>query len=132
MSLLSSFAESNRLKVHQRADGERVILGRDGEIYAYRDRLAVIFIPKKWTPRRWNGARIQCEILGMTCVQNGDSEGTLLFDPADKKQTQAAIKLAHVKTKREMSPAQAEAAARALAKAQEKRAEMRRTGTLET
>lgn len=52
----------------------------------------------------------------MALLQDGDEEGTLLFDPADRAQVRVAIKAVGAKRKRVLSPAQREALAKARAR----------------
>jgi hypothetical protein len=44
--------------------------------------------------------------LGMNLRQNGDSEGCLAFDPANREHVKLAIKIAGVRPKRQVTPEQ--------------------------
>lgn len=103
---LTRFAEQHRLRIRTDADGSRFIPGRDGQVYQYdAGRLAVIHSS---TLRKWNARRRAGVAAGMAVLQNGDTEGTLLFDVTNREQCRLAIRMAGVKRKRTMSPAQRE------------------------
>jgi hypothetical protein len=53
----------------------------------------------------------------MTLRQNGDTEGTLSFDPANRAQSTLALRIAKARTKRILSPERAAAGTARLAKA---------------
>lgn len=111
---LKTFAEQHRLKTKLDSCGEIIIEGRNGQIYEHGDnQLAVLFaIPSKsdpagrWCPKIWNARRKSGEDVGMTVLQNGDSEGTMLFDAEDRTQVKVALKIAKVRPKRQMAPEQ--------------------------
>jgi hypothetical protein len=58
----------------------------------------------------WNNRRKACEAAGMEVLQDGDTEGTLLFNPEDKIQSRTAIRLVGARQKRQLSPEHREAA----------------------
>lgn len=102
---LAAFAERYRLKVRTDEDGSQVINGRRGKIYLFDVRhLAVLVL--NLTPRRWGNARRSGQEVGMRVLQDGDAEGTMLFDPTNPDHAKVAIKVAGVKKKRTMSPEQ--------------------------
>jgi hypothetical protein len=79
--------------------------------------LGVAFVPGKWTPKTWGNHKRAAIALGMTLRQNGDSEGTLSFDPANGPQSTLALRIAKARAKRILSPERAAAGAARLAKA---------------
>ena len=127
--MIKEFAERHRLKTKRSADddGEIVINGRSGQIYEYSDtELAVSFTPGldkerrgigKWCPKKWNATRKAAEAVGMIVRQNGDTEGSLSFDPKNKAQCKMAMQIAKVKLKRQLSDSQRAAVASRLAAA---------------
>lgn len=111
---IETFSVKNRLRTAKDACGDVFIQGRQGQIYGYGpDQLGVMFLPPsktdtfgRWCPRVWNRLREAGKAAGMTCHQNGDSEGCLLFDGANERQSKLACQIA--KVKRLCSPAQLE------------------------
>jgi hypothetical protein len=118
--LIQAFAQDRRLKISKTDQGEKVIAGRLGESHIYQyslTELAVAFVPNKWTPKTWGNHKRAAIALGMILRQNGDSEGTLSFDPANGPQSTLALRIAKARAKRILSPERAAAAAARLAKA---------------
>ena len=118
--LIQDFADKRRLKVSKIDGGERIIAGRLGDSHLYQyssTELAVAFVPNKWTPKTWGNHKRAAIALGMTLRQNGDSEGTLSFDPANGPQSTLALRVAKARAKRILSPERAAAGAARLAKA---------------
>jgi len=105
---IRTFAEKHRLRTVTDSDGSHIIPGRSGQIYEHSStRLGVTFDSERHTTREgWNNRRRQCVAAGMTLWQDGDYEGSLLFDPSDPRQTEMAIRVAGCRVKRNQSPAQ--------------------------
>ena len=107
MTSINHFANRHRLRLRCAEDGGRVIKGRHGEIYEHADgHLGVLVMPNGHRPRLWPGARRRLETVGCTIWQNGDHEGSVLFDPANLKQCRLVLKVIGAKRKRIPSPAQ--------------------------
>jgi hypothetical protein len=53
---------------------------------------------------KWVNAQKRLIAAGFTIRQNGDAEGTALFNPDDNAQARFALKLAGIKTRRQLSP----------------------------
>ena len=107
MTSMNHFANRHRLRLRCAEDGGRVIKGRHGEIYEHADGLlGVLVMPNGHRPRHWPGARRRLEAVGCTIWQNGDHEGSVLFDPANLKQCRLVLKVIGAKRKRIPSPAQ--------------------------
>jgi len=109
---LRAFAENNRLKVRRDEDNTRIIPGKHGHIWDHGDDLFGVTL-LDLTPRKWTHRKKLCLEAGMELQQDGDFEGTLLFDPTDVDQVRVALRVAGVKKRRTMSPAQLEVLARA-------------------
>jgi len=115
---IESFAAKYRLKVKRSPDddGSLVINGKYGQVYEHSgSELAVSFTAGldknrkgvgSWSPKKWGNARQAALAAGMTVYQDGDSEGSLLFNPDNPKQAKLAIKIAGAKTKRQATTAQ--------------------------
>jgi hypothetical protein len=87
-------------------DNTTIIPGHSGQIYEHGDgRLGVIFTSgdRFETREGWNNRRKACAAVGMTVHQNGDYEGTLLFDPKNAVQVQTAIQISGVRPRRQIS-----------------------------
>ncbi len=120
-TLIERFAKERRLKTAKQNCGDFIeitIPGRQGQIYEYDDQtLAVMFFPAKRAPKTYGNFKRKALPLGMTLLQDGDSEGCLSFSPKDKEQVKLAIQIGKVRAKRQMSPEQALAVATRLAAA---------------
>src|SRR6267154_3374098 len=53
---------------------------------------------------KWVNAQKTLIAAGFTIRQNGDADGTALFNPEDKAQARFALKLAGIKTRRQLNP----------------------------
>jgi len=101
---LKVFAEAERLKIRRDEDYTQFIPGKDGGRWKYGDgRLAVSLL--ELTPSKWGFRRNACLRAGMTILQYGDDEGTLLFDPSKPAQVE---KVGRIHRKRRVSPEQVE------------------------
>jgi hypothetical protein len=100
---LRVFAKGHRLKFKCHEDNTLIISGKVGHIWEFdEERLAVTLLDL--SPNMWSYRRKACLNAGMELGQDGDGEGTLLFDPDDAEQVEAALKVAEVKKTRWMSP----------------------------
>ena len=105
--VMRRFAQTNRLKTKIDTDGTLIIPGKLGHIYQYdHQSLGVIVLPRTPRAKHWGYTRRNLLALGFTVAQDGDREGTAVFDPASKEQARAAIRAAGIKRKRQLSPAQ--------------------------
>jgi hypothetical protein len=108
---IKAFATTHRLHTKLDDDNTTIIPGKDGQIYQHdSDTLGLIYQPAKnaWKPKTWGNHRRNCEAAGMTLHQNGDSEGTMLFDPKNGIQAKLAVKVSKCRAKRILSPEQLE------------------------
>lgn len=117
-SLIERFAQKHRLRLRRSDDRLLIIRGRHGFLYDYDDgqRLGLTISSEDGGAGRWNNRRRAGEVAGMECIQDGDAEGTLLFDPSDAKQARVAIKAVAAHRQRRLSPEQRVAASAHLAK----------------
>jgi hypothetical protein len=100
---IEDFAARHRVRIKRDEEGETIVLAKSGPIYGFSShRFGVMFMLP--TERQWNSRRRECERAGMTCIQDGDTEGTLLFDPENRDQAKTAIKLVGARQKRQLSP----------------------------
>jgi hypothetical protein len=113
--MLERFAGEHKLRVEVSPDDAGGIIdGRNGQIYEYSvTELAVSFTPGldnnskgvgSWCPKKWGNIRRAAVAAGMILRQNGDSEGSISFDPWNREQARLAIKIAKVRPKRVLSP----------------------------
>lgn len=95
-----AFAERHRLKVRRDEDNELIISGKRGHIYDHGDgqQFGLMFMPGR--PRLWANARRKLEAPGFLVWQDGDEEGSALFDPSNAAQVRLALKVVGVKRKR--------------------------------
>lgn len=117
--ILADFARTHRVRAPRRtSDGSLALLGRRGQIYVYDATHFALMLTHEGALTRssrmkWTHARKRALAAGFTLLQDGDDEGTFLFDPTDAPKSRLALALAAVKRRRRISPAQAEALARA-------------------
>jgi hypothetical protein len=107
------FAKAHRLKVCTDVDGTMIVSGKHG-CNIYEDdqgKLGVMYFSPStvkgvgtWTNRRRVGVA-----AGMLVIQDGEQEGSMLFDSSSLGQAKVAIEIAGLKRKRIMSEAQRQA-----------------------
>lgn len=114
---IKEFATKHKVRIKLDEELEAIVLAKHGQIYDYGSgRFGVMFMFD--TPKPWNNRRRECEAAGMRVIQDGDTEGTLLFDPENREQAKTAIRLVGARQKREMTPEQRKAAVERLARFQ--------------
>jgi len=103
---LKEFAERYSLRVKRSPDdGTDNIIGRFAEIYEYGDsELALMLCGGPTGTGRWARVLSKSLAAGMIMRQDGDDEGALSFDPADRKQAALAINVTGARPKRQLSP----------------------------
>ena len=102
---IQAFANLYRLRVKRHEDGELIITGKLGHIYGHDDAtLGLMFMPDR--PRLWPNARRKLEAAGFVIWQDGDHEGSALFDPTNKAQARLALRVVGIRRKRRASSAQ--------------------------
>ena len=113
---IEDFAARYRLKVRRAEDGDHIITGKLGHIYQHdSETLGLMFMPGK--PRLWPRARRRLEAVGFVIWQDGDHEGSVLFDPSNRTQARLALKVVGAKRKRSLTPEQRAAKTAILEKA---------------
>lgn len=106
---IESFAAQYRLKTQVSGDGTNIIAGRVGVIYEFdADTLGVLIIPNPPRKRYWGCLRASLIVAGMTLVQDGDGEGSAVFDPDNPIQAKLAIRAAGIRRRRQLTPEQRE------------------------
>lgn len=109
--MLREFAKKYRLRIRRDECGDTIAQGKLGQIYEYGPgRLAALITPGK--PFVWAHTRKALVAAGCAIAQDGDHEGTVLFNPADEAMTRAVIRAVRARPKRMPSPGQLEALAR--------------------
>ena len=103
---IQEFAATYRTKPRLDSCGEAIIPGKPRKAALLEDRnhifeygsgrFGVSLLLR--TARHWNNARKRLVAGGFTVTQNGDTEGTLTFDPTDEKQSRAAIRAAGIRS----------------------------------
>lgn len=130
---LFDFASKHRLRVQRDECGDPVISGRRGHLYAYSETELGVMILSQGNSnpriRLWNSVRQVCMEAGMSLLQNGDSEGALSFNPANREHAKLAMRLASVRPKRQMSMERRQAQLSILEKARLARKSIRREGS---
>ncbi len=125
---IQEFAEVHSVRVRRDGCSEIIIPGRFFNAELRRERVeygshiyengdgrfgvCLLFATKM----RWTLAKRKLIAEGFVLKQDGDTEGTLLFDPDNAAQARIALKIARVKSHRAMSPKQVASLAAARAK----------------
>lgn len=112
MRILELFAERHRLRLTRDAYGRRIVAGRGDSLIAEHGngRLSVLLMSS--SVRWWANRKRACVAAGCRLEQDGDTEGSLSFDPANEGASSAAITAAGCKRRRTPSAAQLEQLAR--------------------
>jgi hypothetical protein len=103
---LKEFAEQYRVRTRRDSCDEEIIPGKKfcSHIYDHGDgRFGLCLILQ--TPTKWTFAKKRLSGEGFSLRQDGDTEGTLLFDPTNEKQSRAAIRGAGIRYRRVLSEA---------------------------
>ena len=101
---IKAFSEQFRLKMSRDDCGEPIIAGKQGQLYEFGPaKLAVTVLAK--SARRWNAARRKLVAAGCRIIQNGDTEGTALFNPGNPEQAGLAIRLIRARHRMQLSDA---------------------------
>jgi len=96
------FAEQHKLRLRRDECGEQFIPCRRGQIFDNGDgRLGVMILND--SPRGWGNARRAVEAAHFDITQNGEEEGTALFNPADRRQVKVAFNLAKPYRRKKLS-----------------------------
>jgi hypothetical protein len=100
---IEEFAVENHLVTKRDSCGEPLIVpgnprrSEDISHLYLHDETTIGLVLLYDTPTLWNNAKKRLTGLGFTVHQDGETEGTLLFDPQNPVQVQAAIKTAGLK-----------------------------------
>lgn len=90
---VETFAEQHKLRLRRDECGEQFILCRLEQIFDHGDsRFGVMVLND--SPRGWGNARRSMEAAHFQIIQDGEDEGTALFNPADRQQVKMAFKVA--------------------------------------
>jgi len=112
---LHEFSTQYRVRKPRKDDcGDLNIVGKRGGIYEYDDRLFCATILHCPNSLHWNKFRTLAIAKGLKISQNGDEEGTFLFDPANPEQAKLAIAATRQFKRRILSPEQREVLSRRL------------------
>jgi hypothetical protein len=104
---ITQFAEQYRLRVRKDECGNKIIPGKAGQIYYYgRGEMGLIYMSEPPSVGKWNNRRKAMESAGFRILQDGDAEGSAIFDGNDSKQVRLAMQIVRAKTIRVVSDAQ--------------------------
>jgi hypothetical protein len=106
------FAESYRLRVTRDDCGDSYIVGKAGLIYGSVGLRLIVTITGGPNASRWNRAKRRSLAAGFELWQDGDDEGSVLFDPDIPVHAKLAIRLVGCRQRRIATPAQRVALAR--------------------
>ena len=100
---LKAFATEHRCRRKTDECGDLNVLGRRGTIYEYGSGLFAATVIGGRTAVWWNKHREALKTVGCKITQNGDTEGTALFDPENQEQVKAALEAIRAFRKRTMT-----------------------------
>jgi hypothetical protein len=96
---IQDFAQTNGLRTKRDECGEIIVPAKHGQIYFWgTGRMGIMILSN--SVGLWRGRRKKALAGGMENLQNGDTEGTLLFDPVNRDQVRLAIRLVGAKKRR--------------------------------
>lgn len=100
---IKEFAAKHKVRIKFDEIVDPIVIAKYGQIYEYGNgQFGVMFLTN--SVGKWNNRRKECERAGMKLIQDGDTEGTLLFNPEDKVQAKTAIRTVGARVKRELNP----------------------------
>ena len=106
-SLLELFAAKYHLRLKRDTCGDQFIPCRRGQIYQYGGArfgaMAINEPPARSTVKVWGNVRRALLAAGCALHQNGDAEGSLLFNSEDPAQSRAVIKALKARKKRQVA-----------------------------
>src|SRR5215471_2020375 len=98
---IKEFAAKHKTRIKQDEVGDFIVVAKHGQIYDHESgQFGVMFLMDG--AGAWNNRRKACEAAGMKCIQDGDTEGTLLFDPENRDQAKLAVRLVGARIKRQV------------------------------
>lgn len=108
MSDLTALAQARRWRLtHEPGDGclvgDPIVRGKRGSLWDDRPGRCGVTITGTTTGHRWIAARRAGLAAGFLLNQNGDCEGSMLFDPVVPAQVALAARLAGVRARRQPS-----------------------------
>lgn len=118
MEAITLFAETYRVRIKKDSCGELIIPGSlrpadmperleyASHLYEYGDRSRFGVLLTFQSKKGWTNAKRELLTAGFTVVQDGDTEGTALFDPHNERQARLALRLARVRERRTLSDEQ--------------------------
>jgi len=113
---IQEFAENHSLKVKMDSCGETIIPGKPRNLERAEDRrhiyengdgrfgVSYVHAGPVASVGKYHNAQKRMLEAGFTQGQNGDAEGTFLFDPANETQAKIAIREIGARMRREASP----------------------------
>lgn len=101
---LETFIEHHRLRQKRDGCGDLNAIGKRGTIYEYGSGLFAVTVMGAPSAQHWNTFRLALKGAGCRITQNGDEEGTAVFDPENAEQVRIALAAIHAFRKRKLSP----------------------------
>ena len=93
------FADTYRVRARRDECGELILPGRIGHVYEHGAGKFGIYLSCA-TKRAWSSAKRTLTAAGFTIRQNGETEGTALFDPENEQQARLALEIARIRKRR--------------------------------
>jgi hypothetical protein len=96
---VKQFADTYRVRARRDECGELILPGRIGHVYEHSAGRFGVYLSCA-TKRAWSSAKRTLTAAGFTIRQNGDMEGTALFDPENEQQARLALEIARIRKRR--------------------------------
>lgn len=125
METIQQFAERHRLRVSRDGCNDPIISGRRTarhHIFDNGDGRLGVLLMFDGSPAKWTNAKKKAVAVGLIVRQDGGSEGTMLFDSANLRQSRMALNLTGARIKRILTAEQKEVLAFSLQAARQAKA----------
>jgi hypothetical protein len=104
---IKGFAERYRVKTKRDSCGDDIVAGkRASHVFDNGDGKWFGILLLLESKMKWTYAKKKLVAAGFTIKQDGDTEGTALFNPGDRQQARLAFRQARIRVRKELSPAQ--------------------------
>lgn len=99
------FATQYRVRTRRDECGELIVPGRRGHVFEHGENNFGVMLVLT-TKKRWNFLKRKLVAAEFRLKQNADTEGSLLFDPADTEKASLALQVVRARFRRSISDAQ--------------------------
>ncbi len=102
--ILEQFIEKHRCRQKRDECSDLNVIGRRGTIYEFDASVLAVTVMGAKNAMWWNIQREALKAEGCRITQNGNREGTALFDPENEEQVKAALHAIQAYHRRRVTP----------------------------